>query len=139
MDVNTILVAYDTSPQSEKAFTFGLDLAEKYAAALIVLAVARPPEPAESVETEALLENAQAFYEEHFTALRETATLKGIKPRFMVHVGHPAEQIIKAARAEKADLIAMGHRGKSTIARWLLGSISKRVLSYAPCDVLIVR
>jgi nucleotide-binding universal stress UspA family protein len=139
MELKTILVAFDTSPQSEKAFTFGLDLAVKYAAELVVLAVARPPEPAESVETEAMLENAQAFYEEHFVALREKAALQGLNPRFMVHVGHPAEQIIRAATETKADLIAMGHRGKSTMARWLLGSISKRVLSYAPCDVLIVR
>ena len=139
MEVKTILVAYDTSPQAEKAFTFGLDLAQKYAAELVVLSVARPPEPAESVETEALLESAQAFYEEHFTALREKAARQGTKPRFLVQVGHPAEQIIRAATAEKADLIAMGHRGKSTVTRWLLGSISKRVLSYAPCDVLIVR
>ena len=29
--------------------------------------------------------------------------------------------------------------GKSLIQRWLLGSVSKRVISYAPCSVLIVR
>jgi nucleotide-binding universal stress UspA family protein len=36
-------------------------------------------------------------------------------------------------------LIVMGHRGKSMLQRWLLGSVSKRVLSYAPCSVTIVR
>jgi len=37
-------------------------------------------------------------------------------------------------------MIVMGHRGKSSfIDRWLLGSISKRVLSYATCTVTIVR
>ncbi|RJP19684.1 MAG: universal stress protein [Candidatus Omnitrophota bacterium] len=33
----------------------------------------------------------------------------------------------------------MGHRGKSIVQRWLLGSVSKRVLSYAPCSALIAR
>ena len=36
-------------------------------------------------------------------------------------------------------MIVMGHRGKSMIEKWLLGSVSKRVLSYGPCKVLIVR
>jgi len=139
MELKTILVAYDTSSQAHKAFEFGLDLARKYGALLIVLSVSRPPEPEESVETEAMLESAQAFYEEHFAALRQAADSQGVTARFEVRVGHPAEQIVRTATEAKADLIAMGHRGKSTFTRWLLGSISKRVLSYAPCDVLIVR
>jgi nucleotide-binding universal stress UspA family protein len=36
-------------------------------------------------------------------------------------------------------MIVMGHRGKSRLQRWLLGSVSKRVLSYAPCTVTVVR
>jgi len=56
-----------------------------------------------------------------------------------VRVGHPAEQIVHMASEEDVDLIAMGHRGKTIVARWLLGSVSKRVLSYAHCTVAIVR
>ena len=46
--------------------------------------------------------------------------------------GHVVDQIICAAVEERADMIVMGHRGKSLAARWLLGSVSKRVISYAP-------
>jgi enolase len=39
-----ILVAYDGSTSSAKAFSLGVELSEKYGAELMVLAVARPPE-----------------------------------------------------------------------------------------------
>ena len=134
-----IMVAYDASEQAEQAFDAGVNLALKYSAELIVLAVVRPPEPPGMVETEAILENGQTFFEAHFAKLREKAAVSALKPRFEVQVGHPGEQIIHVANQENVNLIIMGHRGKSLIKRWLLGSISKRVLSYAHCSVLIVR
>jgi nucleotide-binding universal stress UspA family protein len=139
LDLKKILVAYDTSEPAQRAFEAGVDLAQKYAADLIVLSVARPPEPPEMVEAEAALESAQDYYEKHFMKLRETAAAAGVKARFEVRVGHPAEQIIHMANEEKAQAIIMGHRGKSFIKRWLLGSVSKRVISYAHCTVCVVR
>lgn len=137
--IQRILVAYDTSEQSFKAFELGLDLAQRYSAELIVLSVARPPEPPQEVEAEAFIERTTEYFESHFAKLREVAAGKGLTPRFEVRIGHPADQIIHMANQEAVDMIVMGHRGKSMIQRWLLGSISKRVLSYAHCAVSIVR
>ncbi len=137
--IRTILAAYDGSPHSSKAFLFALDIAEKFGAAIAVLSVARPPEPPEAVEMEAVIESATEFYSKQFADLESTARERGVAVRQCIRVGHPAEQIILAAKEQQADLIVMGHRGKNILARWLLGSISKRVLSYAPCSVLIVR
>ena len=134
-----ILVGYDGSEHADKAFAMAADLASKYGAKLEVMSVARPPEPPEMVETEALLENAQAHFEQAFAALKTRAEAAGLHPEFTVLVGSPADQIIHHAHETGADLIVLGHRGKSRIARWLLGSISKRVVSYADCAVLIVR
>src|SRR5262249_15388317 len=55
--ISRILVGYDGSHSAQDAFAFALDLAKRYGAELHVLAVARPPEFAEEVETEALIEN----------------------------------------------------------------------------------
>jgi len=137
--IRKIVMATDTSEQAMKAFDWALDVARKYEADLVVLAVSRPPEPAEVVETAAVLEGAKRYYEKHFTLLRERAVAAGLSPRFEIRVGHPAEQIIHFANQEQADLIVMGHRGKTFVQRWLLGSVSKRVLSYASCAVAIVR
>ena len=35
--------------------------------------------------------------------------------------------------------IVVGHRGLSPIKAFLLGSVSDRVVSHAPCSVLVVR
>jgi len=137
--MNTLLVAYDDSKQAEHAFKMALEIASKFSAKMVVLSVARPPEPPVDVELEAVLESATAFYEGHFKCLKELAGSFGVEARFEVRVGHPAEQIVHMANEEKADAIVMGHRGESFIQRWLLGSVAKRVLSYAHCTVIVVR
>jgi nucleotide-binding universal stress UspA family protein len=137
--IKKILVAYDGSPPAEKAFDFGLDLAVKYSAALTVLSISRPPEIPDDVETEALLESAMEHYEMLFAKLRERAVARNMQATFEIRVGHPADQIIHFANEDDTDMIVLGHRGKSMVARWLMGSISRRVVSYAACSVLIVR
>jgi len=137
--IRKILIAYDTSAPADKAFEFALEIAGKFAAELIVLAVARLPEPPEAVETEAMLERARQLYDRSFSGLLAKAAAAGVDPRCEVKVGHPAEQIVHLADLEQVDMIVMGHRGHSGVKRWLLGSVSKRVMSYAPCTVCIVR
>jgi nucleotide-binding universal stress UspA family protein len=139
VEINKILIAYDGSEAADKAYGHALDLAGKYGADLRVLAVASPPEFAEDVETEAILENAQEHYEKQFVSLKEQAAVQGVQPRFEIAVGHPAEQIIYHAEQDGVDLIVMGHRGKTFLQCWLLGSVTKRVISYAHCAVLVVR
>jgi nucleotide-binding universal stress UspA family protein len=53
--------------------------------------------------------------------------------------GNPAEAIIKVADAQKSDLIIMGSRGLGRLTGLMLGSTSQKVVSHAPCPVLIVR
>jgi len=53
--------------------------------------------------------------------------------------GSPAEAIINVARTRGSTVIVMGSRGMSTIAELVLGSTSHKVVSHAPCPVLIVR
>ena len=134
-----ILVAYDGSEPADKAFDLALDLARCFHAKLHVLAVVRLPEPADDIETEAILESAREYYEKLFVVLRGKSSGQGILLTFETVVGHPAEQIVFFAEAENIDHIVMGHRGKTLFQKWLLGSVAKRVMSYAPCSVTIVR
>jgi nucleotide-binding universal stress UspA family protein len=53
--------------------------------------------------------------------------------------GKPAEEIMKVASKQHADLIVMGAQGLGAIARFLLGSVSTRVVQHATCSVLVVR
>jgi nucleotide-binding universal stress UspA family protein len=51
----------------------------------------------------------------------------------------PAEQILYRADAIDADQIVLGHRGKNFFERWLLGSVTHRVIAYATTVVTVVR
>jgi nucleotide-binding universal stress UspA family protein len=140
--LNKILVAFDGSEQSNKAFDFALELSRLCTGAspeITVLSVAQPPEPADIVEVDAIIDSATAHYEDLFKKLREKAKAKNIEIKTEVVVGHPAVQIVKVADERKCDMIIVGHRGKSKMADWLLGSVSKRVSSYATCTVTIVK
>jgi nucleotide-binding universal stress UspA family protein len=137
--MKTILAANDGSESAKRAFQFAIELAKAFGAGVIVVSVAQPSEPPTSVETAALLEAATEHFEKDFVGFRETAKAAGVPLETVIVVGHPADQIVHQAALREADLIVMGHRGKSRIQRWLLGSVSKRVLSYAPCTVTIVR
>lgn len=53
--------------------------------------------------------------------------------------GNPREELLSVVEQEGADLVVCGSRGVTGLQRFLLGSVSERVLREAPCSVLIVR
>ena len=57
----------------------------------------------------------------------------------LYQLGKPAEEIMKVAAKQHADLIVMGAKGLGAIDRFLLGSVSTRVVQHANCAVLVVR
>jgi nucleotide-binding universal stress UspA family protein len=88
---------------------------------------------------DAIIDGATQHYEGLFKGLTEKAKTCNIKIKTEIVVGHPADQIIIDAVEKKHEMIVVGQRGKSKIANWLLGSVSKRVTTYAPCTVTIVK
>ena len=54
-------------------------------------------------------------------------------------VGHPVEEILKAADKQKAHLVVMGTRGHGLIGRALMGSIAQRVVAECDLPVLLVK
>lgn len=55
-----------------------------------------------------------------------------------LRMGSPVEVIVSIAQEQKADLIVMGARGLGPVKERLLGSVSHRILTLAPCATLIV-
>ena len=55
-----------------------------------------------------------------------------------VRDGDPAAEIVAAATARGTDLIVVGTRGHTGLARMILGSVARNVLLHAPCSVLVV-
>lgn len=135
----SILVGYDGSAQSQKAAGLALSIAEAMDSRVLLFAVARPPEPATSVEVHAVLDDAKEHYQKDFNRILAHAREKGISIETEIAVGHPAEQIIHRAETGKVDLVVLGRRGTSMFEKWILGSVSERVLRYAHCPVMVIR
>jgi nucleotide-binding universal stress UspA family protein len=135
--IQKLLIAYDGSDSAKAAFNLAIELAGKFGAELHVLAVARPPEFGSEVETEAILENSRRHYTHLLQPLR--SQVAGLTAHFEVMVGHPAESVVLYAEDHGIDHIVVGHRGHSLFERWLLGSVARQVIAYAPCAVTVVR
>jgi nucleotide-binding universal stress UspA family protein len=134
-----LLVAYDGSPSSQRAFSAALELAGLFKAELIILSIATPPQPASEEETEASVDSSRDYFDRMFAGMRQRAVSVGIAAAFEVRVGHPSRHIVDYAEQSNADLIIMGHRGHGLLGRLVLGSVAKQVIDLTTCPVLVVR
>jgi len=140
----TILAATDFSHTSDAAFEEALRLAESNGAALIVAHVAEVLLPLTvSYGGPELYQAADAAAREaardQLERLTATAAGRGVKAVWVLEQGFVADEIVEAARREKADLIVMGTHGRRGVARVVLGSVAARVFATAPCPVLTIR
>lgn len=101
------------------------------------------PIPIGRVQAHIGKETLQAYYLEESQALLVEAQKKlDAAGRFHtthIHVGQPAEVIVKMASELGCDLIVMGTHGRSGIAGLIMGSVASRVLHLATCPVLLVK
>jgi nucleotide-binding universal stress UspA family protein len=145
-----ILIPVDGSPTSVKAAEKAAALGKLINGELLFITVVNMPS-----------EEKYAYFgmnvEQQFTANRkemlakliqeETKMLKiivrnldtgDLKVTQKVLVGRTAAEIIRIAEEEKIDYIFMGRRGFSPVERFFVGSITQKVISAAPCPVIVV-
>ncbi len=80
------------------------------------------------------------FSHTHATRVLNTKSTKPIvKIRSVLAKGHAAEALVKEAEKRKPHVIVLGSRGFHDIKGYMMGSVSRKVLSHAPCPVLIVK
>lgn len=63
----------------------------------------------------------------------------GYRVTAMVSRGDPSQQILQEAVHRNVDLIALGAKGLTGVASFILGSVAQRVTRHARCSVLVVR
>jgi nucleotide-binding universal stress UspA family protein len=86
-----------------------------------------------------LEESARLEAEAGLKTLVEKAQKAKVKVKSMLLRGTTHEQILRAAKRCKADVVVIGTHGRSGISRLLMGSVAGRVVSAASCPVLTVR
>ena len=143
--VRRVLHPSDFSSASRGAFTKAVDLARDNKAELILLHVRSLAVPMIgdgyiSPQTYEEFERAsRTSADKQMTKLVAEAKKRGVRVRGLVGEGVAHEQIVRAARGQKADMIVMGTHGRTGMSKLFLGSVAGRVVSAAPCPVLTVR
>ena len=133
-----ILVAYDGSEGARRALDQAAELAQSNGADVSVVSVAEPL--AQFGRAGAMLVPEEEEERLHELAdAKKVLTEKGVSAKVVERKGDPAAMIIDEAEKEDADMIVVGTRGLNGAQRWLLGSVSSRVVQHAPCNVLVVR
>lgn len=138
--IGKILVPIDSSPIAAKAANVAIDLAKKNEAEMMLISVVQLPEHAgtigEVVEAKA---EGEKRVGRQLLKTQHLAQESGVKAKAKLLFGHPTSVIVKYAREGNFDLIVMGHKGASSVQRFLLGSTSIAVSERAPCTVMLVK
>ncbi len=85
----------------------------------------------------AAMEDAQSLAER--AAVRLRTNFPGWEIAAAASVGSPSRELIMKADQWQPELIAVGSHGRSKLGRFVLGSVSQGVLTYASCSVRVAR
>jgi nucleotide-binding universal stress UspA family protein len=133
-----IVIGYDESDAAKRALERAAELAKAFGSELIVTSVApvttnigRSAGPIDSTDPPSAhieeLKHAQTYLEG-----------QGLQADYAPAIGHPAETIAEVAKERGADLVVLGTKEPSVIARLFGQSVSESVAHRVHCDVLIV-
>ena len=124
--IKKILVTTDGSPESESVFP-------------AIMPIVRTDDPQVSVLY--VIEDPDASFMPPARLAKACGALRAANVRASLEVreGIPAEEILRAAREKKADLIAMSTHGRGGVVRLIAGSVAEEVLRRSKVPVLMTR
>lgn len=138
MNYKKILFATDFSPASETALQYATSLARDSGALLLIAHVEELPMPYAGGE--------MYFAQPEYPNPEVKKMLEAIEPpdksvRFehRLVMGTAADDIVRVAEEEGADLIVIGTHGRTGLMRVLMGSVAESVMRLATCPVLTVK
>jgi nucleotide-binding universal stress UspA family protein len=135
----------DFSKASSAAFARAVAEAKQRRGELVLVHVLAPviPVAGEGYVSPSVYEqmsaSARAWAQKQMDRLVAKAKTARVRVRGLLLEGVAHEQIVRAAKRYRADLIVIGTHGRTGMARFFLGSVAARVAATAPCPVLTVR
>jgi nucleotide-binding universal stress UspA family protein len=144
--INKILVTLDGSAQSEVVIPYVEDLASRIKAEVVLLHVLEPSYYVFTVGgfnwdaySEKQRRSMKAFYTDYLQGIADKFRKMGITTKYQVAFGIVAEVIIDFSDKVHADFVAMSTHGRSGVNRWVLGSVTERVLRAGNTSLFLVR
>lgn len=135
-----ILFPTDGSEGAEAALEHAIDHAVTYDATLEVLYIIEETLPVLEAGAPDVLDALEKQGQEVIDNARERAKAAGVESiQVSVAGGSPYRQILKYIDDREIDLVVMGTHGRRGVDRYLLGSVTEKVVRTADCPVLTVR
>lgn len=134
-----ILLPTDGSDAGNRAVEQAVGLARETGADLHVLFVVEDIPYAPEMMDDTVEEQLREIGEETLEAIRARADEAGVTVAEAIEEGAPHTAILEYADDEDVDVIVMGTHGRSGLDRYLLGSVTERVVRTADVPVLTVR
>ena len=97
------------------------------------------PVPIEDIDTDAIAEEEEDQGSKLLEHAAQTLAAGGIKASTVLKRGDAASEILDYVKENDIDLVVSGSRGLSGVSSWLLGSVSRKLVHYANCSVLVIR
>lgn len=148
MEIKKIAVGIDFSEQSNAAARHALNIARHTGAELVLVHVgtvleAGDPLP-EAIQTsvkewENIVREQLAADRNRLDELRERLEGQGAEVSHMIIDGFPDTGLVEAAKDLGADLTVTGTHGRTGVKRFLLGSVSERVVRLSERTVMVAR
>ena len=133
-----ILIPVDGSEPARDAAQLGIDLAVEHGATVHGLYVVEPVTVAEGGAGQ-IIESMQETGQEIVSELAEQAEAKGLSVETDVKTGVAHREILEYAEANDIDLMVVGTHGRTGIGRYLLGSVTEKIVRLSDVPVLTVR
>ena len=134
-----ILVPIDGSIYSEKSLERASELANAFSSNLILIYVVEKSIPINLLDRKEYLEILRKFGTNVLEKANKKLLKKGITAKILLKEGNIVNEIEKAAKKEKCDLVIVGNKGLGSVSRLLLGSVSNKISQSSSCSVLIVK
>lgn len=135
-----ILIPTDGSEQAAAAIDVGVDITSTYDARLHALSVIDTMSLGVDVEATDIFEVLDGAARTAVESVENRATRASISVvETAVKYGHPYREIHSYTDANDIDLIVMGTHGRSGLERYLLGSVTEKIVRTSPVPVLTVR
>lgn len=136
-----ILATLDISDEAKTVLEKSVELAKQQGAELTLYSVAENFRVyGDYLESVNVGEKLLAAAEKALKQAQAEAKSLGVEAKIAFESAQsPADSIIEYATANGIDLIIMGHRSKTGLDRFLVGSVASKVVSHAPCSVMVVR
>jgi len=135
----TILICLDGSNLAEQVVQYATDVALRYSSNVVLLQVVPssvPITPGVSVKTSLSVEQSALEYLE---GVASPMRKEGVSVQCVTGQGAPGEAIVRYAKENKVDLIAMSTNGRGGLGQTLFGSVAQHVLRESGLPILLVR